>query len=284
MVKILVDSASDVTEEEAKNLGISMLPMEITFRDETFLDGVNLSHERFFEMLIESADLPKTSQINEFRFNEEFEKLTSDGSELVVITLSSKLSGTYNCARNAAKNYAGKVFVVDSLQATIGIRILCEYAIRLVKEGRSAKDIAKLLDDKKAKIKLMAVLGTLKYLKKGGRISSLVAFAGEMLSIKPVVSVVNGEVKLVGKAMGSKKGNNLLTQLVEKSGGIDFSMPYALAYSGLSDEFLNKYLKDSKPLWEKHVDSPESIPSYMIGSTIGTHVGPGAVAVAFFAK
>lgn len=284
MVKILVDSASDVTEEEAKNLGISMLPMEITFGDETFLDGVNLSHERFFEMLIESADLPKTSQINEFRFNEEFEKLTSDGSELVVITLSSKLSGTYNCARNAAKNYAGKVFVVDSLQATIGIRILCEYAIRLVKEGRSAKDIAKLLDDKKAKIKLMAVLGTLKYLKKGGRISSLVAFAGEMLSIKPVVSVVNGEVKLVGKAMGSKKGNNLLTQLVEKSGGIDFSMPYALAYSGLSDEFLNKYLKDSKPLWEKHVDSPESIPSYMIGSTIGTHVGPGAVAVAFFAK
>lgn len=284
MVKILVDSASDVTEEEAKNLGISMLPMEITFGDETFLDGVNLSHERFFEMLIESADLPKTSQINEFRFNEEFEKLTSDGSELVVITLSSKLSGTYNCARNAAKNYAGKVFVVDSLQATIGIRILCEYAIRLVKENRSAKDIAKLLDDKKAKIKLMAVLGTLKYLKKGGRISSLVAFAGEMLSIKPVVSVVNGEVKLVGKAMGSKKGNNLLTQLVEKSGGIDFSMPYALAYSGLSDEFLNKYLKDSKPLWEKHVDNPESIPSYMIGSTIGTHVGPGAVAVAFFAK
>ena len=284
MVKILVDSASDVTEEEAKNLGISMLPMEITFGDETFLDGVNLSHERFFEMLIESADLPKTSQINEFRFNEEFEKLTSDGSELVVITLSSKLSGTYNCARNAAKNYAGKVFVVDSLQATIGIRILCEYAIRLVKENRSAKDIAKLLDDKKAKIKLMAVLGTLKYLKKGGRISSLVAFAGEMLSIKPVVSVVNGEVKLVGKAMGSKKGNNLLTQLVEKSGGIDFSMPYALAYSGLGDEFLNKYLKDSKPLWEKHVDSPESIPSYMIGSTIGTHVGPGAVAVAFFAK
>lgn len=284
MVKILVDSASDVTEEEAKNLGISMLPMEITFGDETFLDGVNLSHERFFEMLIESADLPKTSQINEFRFNEEFEKLTSDGSELVVITLSSKLSGTYNCARNAAKNYAGKVFVVDSLQATIGIRILCEYAIRLVKEGRSAKDIAKLLDDKKAKIKLMALLGTLKYLKKGGRISSLVAFAGEMLSIKPVVSVVNGEVKLVGKAMGSKKGNNLLTQLVEKSGGIDFSMPYALAYSGLSSEYLNKYLKDSKPLWEEYIDKIENIPSYMIGSTIGTHVGPGAVAVAFFAK
>lgn len=284
MVKILVDSASDVTEEEAKNLGISMLPMEITFGDETFLDGVNLSHERFFEMLIESADLPKTSQINEFRFNEEFEKLTSDGSELVVITLSSKLSGTYNCARNAAKNYAGKVFVVDSLQATIGIRILCEYAIRLVKENRSAKDIAKLLDDKKAKIKLMAVLGTLKYLKKGGRISSLVAFAGEMLSIKPVVSVVNGEVKLVGKAMGSKKGNNLLTQLVEKSGGIDFSMPYALAYSGLSSEYLNKYLKDSKPLWGEHIDKIENIPSYMIGSTIGTHVGPGAVAVAFFAK
>ena len=282
MVKILVDSASDIDLEEAEKLGISLLPMEVRFGDEEFLDGVNLSHMRFFEKLVESVELPKTSQINEFRFEESFRKLTENGDEVVAIVISSKLSGTYNCAKKASEAFAGKVEVVDSLNACIGERILIQYALRLAKDGKmSAKEIAKELDDKKGKIQVLALLDTLKYLKKGGRISSVVAFAGELLSIKPVVAVVKGEVKLVGKAMGSKKGNNLLMQLVEKCGGIDFDMPYALGYSGLSDEYLKKYLKDSEILWK---DKTENVPSYMIGSTIGTHVGPGAIAVAFFAK
>ena len=109
----------------------------------------------------------------------------------------------------------------------------------------------------------------------------MAAFAGEMLSIKPVVSVTKGEVKLVGKAIGSKKGNNLLNQLVDNCGGIDFSMPFALGYSGLSDDYLKKYLNDSENLWKNETDS---VPYFMIGSTIGTHVGPGAIAVAFFGK
>ncbi len=282
MVKILVDSASDIDLEEAEKLGISLLPMEVRFGDEEFLDGVNLSHKKFFEKLVESVELPKTSQINEFRFEESFRKLTENGDEVVAIVISSKLSGTYNCAKKASEAFAGKVEVVDSLNACIGERILIQYALRLAKDGKmSAKEIAKELDDKKGKIQVLALLDTLKYLKKGGRISSVVAFAGELLSIKPVVAVVKGEVKLVGKAMGSKKGNNLLMQLVEKCGGIDFDVPYALGYSGLSDEYLKKYLKDSEILWK---DKTENVPSYMIGSTIGTHVGPGAIAVAFFAK
>ena len=282
MVKILVDSASDIDLEEAEKLGISLLPMEVRFGDEEFLDGVNLSHKKFFEKLVESVELPKTSQINEFRFEESFRKLTENGDEVVAIVISSKLSGTYNCAKKASEAFAGKVEVVDSLNACIGERILIQYALRLAKDGKmSAKEIAKELDDKKGKIQVLALLDTLKYLKKGGRISSVVAFAGELLSIKPVVAVVKGEVKLVGKAMGSKKGNNLLMQLVEKCGGVDFDVPYALGYSGLSDEYLKKYLKDSEILWK---DKTENVPSYMIGSTIGTHVGPGAIAVAFFAK
>lgn len=282
MVKILVDSASDIDLEEAEKLGISLLPMEVRFGDEEFLDGVNLSHKKFFEKLVESVELPKTSQINEFRFEESFRKLTENGDEVVAIVISSKLSGTYNCAKKASEAFAGKVEVVDSLNACIGERILIQYALRLAKDGKmSAKEIAKELDDKKGKIQVLALLDTLKYLKKGGRISSVVAFAGELLSIKPVVAVVKGEVKLVGKAMGSKKGNNLLMQLVDRCGGIDFGMPYALGYSGLSDEYLKKYLKDSEILWK---DKTENVPSYMIGSTIGTHVGPGAIAVAFFAK
>lgn len=282
MIKILVDSACDLEQSDAEALGVSLLPLQIRFGEEEFLDGVTLSHRAFFEKLIETNTLPQTSQINEYRFEEAFSELTADGSEVVAITLSSKLSGTHASAVKAAKEFGGKVYVVDSLNACIGERILLEYAVRLVKGGRlGAAEIAAELDEKKGKIQLLAVLDTLQYLRKGGRISSVTAIAGEMLSIKPVISVVRGEVKIVGKAMGSKKGNNLLNKLVSDCGGIDFTMPYVLGYSGLSDEFLQKYIRDSEALWKEHTDH---VPYYLIGSTIGTHVGPGAIAVAFFAK
>lgn len=281
MIKIIVDSASDIEQDEADELGISLIPMKVRFGDEEYSDGINLTHKEFFEKLIESAELPQTSQINEYSWEEKFKELTADGSEVIAITISSKLSGTYSSAVKAAKKFGGKIYVVDSMEACIGERILLQYAIRLVKEGRSATEIFKELNEKKSKIQLLAVLDTLKYLRKGGRISSVAAIAGEMLSIKPVVSVVKGEVKLVGKAIGSKKSNNLLNQLVERCGGIDFDMPYVVGYSGLSDDYLQKYLKDSERLWK---GKAEFIPFYMIGSTIGTHVGPNAIAVAFFAK
>lgn len=281
MVKILVDSSSDFDENEAKEYGIEMVPMEITFGETTYLDGVNLSHKEFFEKLIESAELPKTSQINEFRFNEAFDKLTKNGDEVVAIVLSSKLSNTYNSAVKASKKFGGKVFVVDSLNACIGERVLIQYAVKLAKQNKSAKEIAEELNKKKQNIKVLAVLGTLKYLRKGGRISSIAAFTGELLSIKPVVAVINGEVKLVGKAIGSKKGNNLLNQEISKCGGVDFNMPYCVAYSGLSDSLLQKYITDNANIWQHETNE---IPTYMIGSTIGTHVGPDAIAVAFFKK
>ncbi len=282
MIKILVDSASDLEEKDAQALGVYLIPLQIRFGTKEFFDGVDLSHQKFFEMLVESDELPQTSQINEYRFDEKFAELTADGSEVVVITISSKLSGTHASAVKAAKKYEGKVFVVDSLNACIGERILLEYAIRLVQGGKmTAAEIAAELDEKKGKIQLLAVLDTLHYLRKGGRISSVTAIAGEMLSIKPVISVVKGEVKLVGKAIGSKKGNNLLNKMVQDCGGIDFDMPYVLGYAGLSDTFLLKYIHDSEHLWKDHTDH---VPYYLIGSTIGTHVGPGAIAVSFFAK
>ena len=284
MIKILIDSASDIEQEEAQKMGLSMIPMEIGFGGETFLDGVNLSHEQFFEKLIESDTLPQTSQINEYRWGEAFESMTKGGDQVIAITISSKLSGTFVCAQKAAKRFAGRAFAVDSLNAAAGERILGEYALRLLKDGRDAETIVRELDEKKKKIQVLAVVDTLKYLRKGGRISGVAALAGEMLSVKPVVSVVDGEVKLVGKAIGSKRSNNLLMQLVEKCGGINFTMPYALMYSGLSDEFLKKYLRDSAALWRDHVDDPDEIPVHLIGSTIGTHIGPNAVGVAFFSK
>ncbi len=281
MVKLVVDSACDLEEAEAKERGITLLPLLIRFGDEEFEDGVTLSHRQFFEKLVETAELPKTSQINEYRFEEAFSSLTADGSDVVCVTISSKLSGTHSSAVKAAKKFGNKVFVVDSLNACLGERILVEYADRLIKEGLPAAEIAAKLEESKERIHLLAVLDTLKYLRKGGRISSVTAIAGEMLSIKPVITVVKGEVKLLGKAMGSKKGNNLLNRLVDECGGIDFTMPYTLGYSGLSDEFLMKYMRDSEHLYKDHTDH---VPYYLIGSAIGTHVGPGAIAVAFFSK
>lgn len=280
-VKLVVDSASDISKKEAEELGLHMISMSILFGDRTYMDGVDLSGKDFFEKLIESDELPTTSQINMFQFEECFSELTTDGSDVVAITLSSKLSGTYAGAVSAAGSFPGKVFVVDSLNASLGERILIQYAVRLLRGGASAKEIVEKLNEARGRIKLMALLGTLEYLQKGGRISAVTAMSGAILQIKPVIAIMDGEVKMVGKAMGSKKGNNLLTQMIEKSGGIDFGMPYATAYSGMDDSLLQKYIKDSISLWEDDLDH---IPSYCIGSTIGTHIGPGAIAVAFFAK
>lgn len=281
MIKLLVDSASDIDLTEARDLGIELIPMFITIGEKEYSDGVDLSHKEFFEKLIESDELPQTSQINECRFDERFSALTANGDDVIAIVLSSKLSGTYDCACRAAQKYDGKVRVVDSLNASAGERILCMHAVKLINEGRlSAAEIVDELNIKKTRIRFLALLGTLEYLKKGGRISSVVAFAGEMFSIKPVVSVTDGEVKLVGKAMGSKRGSNLLSQFIDKY-GVNFDMPFALVYSGLTDEFLTKYITDSEKLW---VGKTDYLPKYLIGSTIGTHIGPGAIGVAFFTE
>lgn len=280
MVKILVDSASDIDSEEAKEKGLELIPMKITFEDGEYSDGVDLSHKEFFEKLIESAALPQTSLINTYRFDEAFRELTADGAEVVAIVLSSKLSGTYKSACKAAERFGGRVRIVDSLNASAGERLLAEYALRLRAEGKSAEEIARELDAQKHRINLLAVLDTLLYLKKGGRISAAAAFAGTMLSVKPVIGVLDGEVKLLGKALGSKKSNNLLNKLVKEK-GVDFSMPHCVIWSGLDDSLMQKYVSDSAALWQ---DSVSELPSHMIGSTIGTHIGPGAVGVAFFEK
>jgi len=146
MIKILVDSASDVTTEEAAELGAEIIPMTVRFGNEEFSDGVNITKTQFFERLVESAELPQTSQINENRWEEKFEALTADGSEVIAITISSGLSGTYSCAARAAKKFGGKVYVVDSLNASIGERILFFHALELVKRGISAEQTVKELN------------------------------------------------------------------------------------------------------------------------------------------
>ena len=171
--------------------------------------------------------------------------------------------------------------MVDSSSVAIGGAILIERALELLDEGLDAKEIAERLEEEKKNIVIVALVDTLEYLKKGGRISKTVAFAGSVLNIKPVLAVIDGEILMLGKARGSKQGNNLLVQEIEKSGGIDFTRPILLGFTGLSDALLQKYIEDSKYIWEEGL---EKVRYTTIGSVIGTHVGPGAIAVAFFKK
>ena len=203
-VKLMIDSASDISKREADELGITLIPMIIGFGEEEYFDGVDLLPKQFYEKLVESNELPKTSQITAYRFEKEFKRLTANGDEVVAIVISSKLSGTYESARQAAGNFGGKVFVVDSLNACIGERLLGQYALRLVKDGLSGAEIAKKLDEAKGKINVMAMVNTLEYLKKGGRVSPAVAFAGELLSIKPVVAVLGCGADVVYPAHNKK--------------------------------------------------------------------------------
>ncbi len=276
-VRIIVDSAADLPANVAEQLVV--LPMTLRFGEREYSDGVNITKKEFYEKLIESDSLPTTSQIMPLAFEEAYREAISKGCDVVVITVSSKLSGTYQSACIAKDEVGGNIYVVDSLSAAIGEGILAEYALSLAHEGKSAADIAAELEKKTGGIRVIAMLNTLEYLKKGGRISKTVAFAGEMLSIKPVVHIADGEVKLLGKARGSKQANNLLVKEIEAAGGVDFSMPVLLGFTGIEDSLLKKYVEDSTSLWQGHADS---LRAERIGGIIGTHVGPGAVAVAFF--
>jgi len=280
MVKIIIDSGSDITEKEAKKLGIGFLPIEVRFGNEEYFDGIDLTAENFYDKLENSNEFPKTSQINPFRFEECFTKETLDGSEVVMITLSSKISGTYQSALEGAKNFKDKVFVVDSLNACSGQRILGLYALQLASEGKSGKEIKEELDKAKLNIKVFAVIDTLEYLKKGGRISAASAMIGTMLSIKPIIGVVDGEIKVLGKAMGTKKSYAMLNSTIEKNQEIDFDKPIGFIYSGKDLTPLENYKQTIKSI----LNDTDNIPSYPLGATIGAHIGSGAVGIAYFKK
>lgn len=280
-IQIVIDSASDFDYQEAQRQGCCFLPLTIEWEGKVYRDQVDISSREFYEKLVETDALPTTAQLSPNDYSEAFARLTANGDTVVVIALSSKLSGTCQSAVIAAQDYPGQVLVVDSENVTMGEQLLIRYALRLREQGLDAPALVEELERAKRRIRVIAAVDTLEYLKRGGRVSSVTAFAGTLLGIKPVVAVINGEVEVIGKARGSKKANNMLTELIEQHGGVDFSMPYVLGFTGMSDALLQKYIADSAHLWQEHTDS---LPVTAIGSVIGTHVGPGAVGVAFFSK
>lgn len=287
-IRIIVDSSADIEEDYARDHGIQIIPTTITFGNEEFAEGVDITRTEFFQRLVETDELPRTSQIPPMVFQDIFQEIVTAGDTAVVITLSSHISGTYQSACIAAAPFKESVFVVDSENATIGERLLAERAWALREEGLSAADIAYCLDQEKKDIRLVASLDTLEYLHRGGRISGAAAAIGGLLSIKPVVGVVDGDVVVLGKARGSKASRNMVFEEIEKAGGVDLTRPIWVAYSGLSDKTARKYIADSLAIATEKglISSPDEIemPLTLVGAVIGTHVGPGGVAFAFFAR
>lgn len=274
-VKIVVDSTVDLAPAVRER--VKAVPLSVLFGEKEYKDGVTITAEQFYEMLVSSEQLPTTSQPTPASFEDTYRELVEAGHEVVVITIASKLSGTYQSATIASDEFEGKVIVVDSRNAALGAGILTEYALELADKGLSGQEILNELMEARKKIRLYAIVDTLEYLKKGGRINAATAVVGGMLNIKPLICAdEDGRIGMAGTARGMKKAFAMLSENCGKNGGVDRTKPTLVAYSGKSDENMCKYMEEYADLW------PEGTNTTLIGATVGVHAGPGAVAVAFF--
>lgn len=283
MLHIIIDSMSDVTQVQGHKWGVQIIPLEVQIENETYLDGVTIDAEEFYEKMKVAKTLPKTSQVPPESFRKMFKKaLENEGDEVLCITGSSALSGTYQSALIARKEQEtaaqSRVFVVDSLSATIGGSILIQTAVKYRDEGMGAKDIGDKLNELKSRIEIAATVGDLKYLVMGGRLPKIGAKVGGLLNLKPMICVVEGAVKMAGVCRGMKKVNEWIVGSMLKT-GIDESYPVILGHAdGLKEmTAFREYLEREKVI--------TNVPQTMnIGSIIGSHTGPGTFGIAWVKK
>lgn len=276
-VRIIVDSTADLTPGLKSR--VTAVPLTVHFGEQEYIDGVTITPEEFYKKLASAKDLPSTSQATPYAFNEAFEEAVEAGDTVVAIIISSGLSGTYQSATIGAAEFPGKVFVVDSRNVAIAAGVLVEYAFRLMDSGMDAEQIAAELTAAREKVHLMAVVDTLEYLQRGGRVSKAVAIAGGMLSIKPIIGMnPEGKLEMVGKARGNKAANAAMNKKAQEL-NIDFSMPVLVGYTGTSDALMQKYLQESGAFFAEN-----SYGTSIVSAVVGTHAGPNAVAIAFFSK
>ncbi len=281
-IRIITDSASDIPNNDKVPANLTILPLTIRFGEEEFQDGVTITNKEFYDKLTGGDILPKTSQVTPFAFEEEIQKALDNGEKVIIITLSSGLSGTYQSACIAASNFDKDVTVIDSFMATVSEQILVDYALKLVDSGMEYDKIVETLEADKKKIKLVGPLDTLEYLKKGGRISAAAAVFGSALSIKPVITLVDGKVEVATKARGRKNAvESTLKILRESETGVDLEKPVAIGYSGNEKDMLNIFVESSKTNGNISLENWKVV---SIGSTIGTYTGPDSIILGYFEK
>lgn len=290
-VKLIVDSACDISRDEVVAAGAAFLPMRVRVGGREYLDGVDLGHEEFYGLLAQAKEQATTSQIAPSFFEEAFRRALAKDDEVVCLTISSGLSGTCANALMAREQLPvlqrRRVHVVDSENVSIGEQVLVRHALRCLGRGMSGRELAAELDARKQDVRVFALLDTLEYLRRGGRVSAVTAAAGTLLNVKPIVAVQAGAIASVGKARGVKAGRAQLARLVEGEGGIDLAMPYVVAHTGADDASMREFMRANAQLFGVGPGDEAAlahVPTSTIGATIGTHVGPGAIGVAFFAR
>ena len=280
MIRILTDSASDILPAEAEQLGLTVIPLNVTLEDGTVLrDGVDMTPSAYYEILAGCRKLPTTSQPSPELFENFFLEAAAAGDEVIGIFLSHALSGTYQCAKLAADMAnVDNVLFVDSGHVCLSEALLVRLAVQLRDSGKTAGQIAAILEHAKEHLHLVAAIDDLKYLRKGGRLPAAVAVAGGMLGIKPLITIQDGKVAMAGKARGLPGAYVALFKKVEEMGGINPAFPALAGYTVSSREVtpIQTYLRDNL--------QQEDLLVRQIGCVIGTHAGPGAFGIAFFDK
>ncbi len=278
MIKIFVDSSADYEAEELKERQIHLIPLSVTMNGKTYADGIDLKKNDFFELLINSEEFPKTSQPSPQDFLSVFEDARKNNDQVICILLSSALSGTYQTAL-LARNMVDyeEIYIIDSHSATYPIRIMTDYACMLAKQGLTAKEIADKVNDLKPRVKLLAVLDTLEYLSKGGRIPKSVAAIGEIARIKPVITLTtNGEVGVLAKCIGKNKAlSHIMKDLSSMKVDPAFPCTTIFSYGTENCESFEQKLSESG------YDITERM---QIGAAIGSHIGPRAYGIVFVEK
>ncbi|OJU11052.1 MAG: hypothetical protein BGN88_09090 [Clostridiales bacterium 43-6] len=281
MIRIITDSSSEINLKRAQELNIEIAPIRVTFGNETFVPYKEISNREFYKKMEEAPEIPKTSQTPPHEFEEMFRAALDAGDQVIAVLISSKISGTYQSALIAKENIGSDdIFVVDSLSATFALGILVMEAVKMRDNGAKAEDICTFIDNNKGKLKMYAVLDDLKFLKKGGRISTAQAIVGTMLHFKPIVSLRNGLVVQEAKERGRKRAFEWVIKKAQED-GIDFKKAVAVAHSNAVEALLELILMFDDIA--KNVKT-EKLLKFEIGPTIGVHGGPGAAGFAFFTE
>ena len=273
-VQILTDSTSDILPEEAEQKGVRVVPLLVNFGEEAFRENVEITHQEYFRRLAQAESLP-TSQPTPQDFLAHFEQVQDAGDSLVCVLLASKLSGTFQSAQ-LAKELSGydEIYIVDSQQALCGLRMLVDFACVLRDEGLSAREIAEQVESASHRVRLFGIVNTLEYLHKGGRLPASMAVVGTLLKVKPLITLREGEVGILGKGLGVKNGLDNLLKLMGDEIHPEPRLPLYFGYTqthNLCDQLRERVV-------EKY--HPARVEQNSVGAVVGTHVGPdGAVVV-----
>lgn len=273
---IMADTMCDVPSEFVDRYNIKVMPLTVHFGEESFLDGIDITAEEFFERLDKADELPKTSQVTPLEFIKVFNEELEKGNNVVAVLGSSHLSGTYNSAVLAKQQLGNdNIYVIDSEAVTLGAGMLVIKAARLAEEGKSAEEIVRIIEESKKRMKQFFIIGDLKYIYKGGRISFSTSVIGSILNIKPILTVKDGKLEMIEKSRGIKKAISILLNMIKDNGwtlngkiiGINHTLCPEYA------DYIEEIIKD-----EYHINE---IIRGQVGSVVGTHAGPGCVAFYF---